>query len=46
MAARKCNCTTKKASSRKTTNRAEASTDNAKQSRTTAKKTSRTKNCN
>ena len=38
MASRKCDCTTKKTSSRKTTNRAEASTDNAKSSRTTAKK--------
>ena len=46
MASRKCDCTTKKTASRRSTNRAEASTDNAKSSRTTAKKTSRTKNCN
>ena len=44
MAARKCDCTTKKSSSRRNT---EASTDNARtSSRATAKKTSRTKSCN
>jgi len=43
MAARKCDCTTKRRASKNS----EASTDNAKSSsRTTSKKTSRTKNCN
>lgn len=48
MASRKCDCTTtKKAGSRKSTTKTEASTDNAKKtSRTTSKKTSRTTNCN
>lgn len=46
MASRKCNTTsTKKTSNQRSSNRTEASTDNAK-SRTTAKQTSRTKNCN
>lgn len=46
MASRKCDCTTKKTGSRRSSN-SEASTDNAKSSsRTTSKKTSRTKNCN
>lgn len=48
MASRKCDCTTKRAGSRKSsTTKTEASTDNAKKaSRTTSKKTSRTTNCN
>ena len=45
MALRKCNSTSKKCSTKRGTRKTEASTDNAK-SRTTAKKTSRTKNCN
>ena len=55
MATRKCDCTTKRASKR-TSAKAEASTDNAKTSsrtsakaqasRTSSKKTSRTTNCN
>ncbi len=46
MALRKCNSTSKKnCSTKRATKKTEASTDNAK-SRTTAKKTSRTKNCN
>ena len=47
MASRKCDCTTKRAGSRKATTKPEASTDNArKSSRTTSKRTSRTTNCN
>ena len=48
MACRKCDTTTKRAGTRKSSNtRTEASSDNAKtSSRTTSKKTSRTKNCN
>jgi len=45
MACRKSDCTTKKSATKRTSRKAEASTDNAT-SRTTAKKTSRTKNCN
>lgn len=45
MALRKCNSTSKKCSTKRGTRKTESSTDNAK-SRTTAKKTSRTKNCN
>ena len=45
MASRKCNSTATKKAQTKRNSRAEASTDNAK-SRTTAKKTSRIKNCN
>lgn len=46
MASRKCDSTsTKKCGTKRATKKVEASTDNAK-SRTTAKKTSRIKNCN
>ena len=45
MASKKCDCTTKKSARKRTSNRTEASTDNAR-SRTNAKKTSRTTNCN
>lgn len=46
MASRKCDSTTnKRIGAKRATRKVEASTDNAK-SRTTAKKTSRIKNCN
>ena len=46
MALRKCNSTSKKGcATKRATKKTEASTDNAR-SRTTAKKTSRIKNCN
>lgn len=45
MASKKCDCTTKRAGTKRTAKKTECGTDNAK-SRTTSKKTSRVKNCN